>query len=155
MSRALLAATLVLALGCASDPRDAAAAVRAYDDALILAYRAGDRAGLEPVATARERKKIGVLLDLKKDEGLVLESELARLDVEAADRLGPDRVKVRTSEAWRYRDRPVAPGKPAGPAVEADMTLEYTVVRQDGRWKVDEVRMLTSRASQAPARGSP
>jgi hypothetical protein len=150
MRRALAAAVALALAACGGDAREAEQAVRRYDDASIAAYRAGTVEPLEALATARERKKVQVLVDLKKANGLVLESELRALDVERSERLGADLVKVRTRESWRYRDRPVAPGVPGGPSVSAEMTMEYSVVRDGGRWKVDDVRTLASRALEEP-----
>jgi len=134
------AAALALAAACSSDRSEAEGAVRAYDEALVAAYRANDPAPLARRATAREARKLAALIDLKKANGIVLESALEALEVESASRPAPDRLRVSTRERWRYFDRPLAPGSPPGQLFVAVMALDYVLVREGGDWKVDEVR---------------
>jgi hypothetical protein len=135
---ALLA--LGLAAACAADKGEAERAVRAYDAALAAAYRANDPAGLAPVATAREVRKVTALVDLKRAGGLVLESTLESLEVLAVTASSRERMEVSARERWRYFDRPAAGGPPPGPTFLVVVDLDYVVVREQGAWKVDEVR---------------
>jgi hypothetical protein len=142
------AALLVLALGaCARgdrDERDAVRAVRAYDEAVVRAFRTNDAGGMGEVATEKEAKRVTVLVDLKAADRLVLESTLERLEVLSAARVGPDGFTIRTAERWRYLDRPLAPGRVATPEVLAEMRMEYEVARENGRWRVDKTRTLAN-----------
>jgi hypothetical protein len=139
------AAALALAacLACASGRGEAEAAVRAYDEALAAAYRAGDVSLLAGAASAREQRKVAALVALKTAAGLVLESDLLRLEVTGAERAEGEMV-VTARERWRYFDRPVAPGKPAGPTFLVDMTLRYHFVREAGGWKMDRGETIAS-----------
>jgi len=132
-------AVAVLA-ACSSDRSEAERAVRAYDEALVAAYRANDPALVAPRVTARELRKVTALIDLKRSNGIVLESTLESLEVESASRPAPDRLQVSTRERWRYFDRPLAPGSPTGQVFVAVMALDYQLVREGGAWKVDELR---------------
>jgi len=138
--RAWLAAALALAAGCASDRAEAERAVRAYGEALAAAYRANDPAPAAPRVTARQLRKLTALIDLKRSNGIVLESALESLEVESASHPAPDRLQVFTRERWRYFDRPLAPGSPAGQVFVAVMALDYELVREGREWKVDELR---------------
>ncbi len=138
------ALALALAAACGSDRREAERAVRAYNDAAILAYRTGDLAPLREVATAGEANRVQVLVDLKAAARLVLESRLESLEVTGVERPDAGRMVVRTKERWRYHDRPLDPGRPQGIEFVADMALEYQLVRDGARWKVDRGRTLSS-----------
>lgn len=140
---ALVLATVVAA-GCSTDRREAERAVRAYNEAAVLAYRTRDLVPLREVATEKEWGKVVVLVDLKTASGLVLESELEALEVTGSEKPSPDRLKIVTRERWRYHDRPLQPGRPPGTVFVAQMTLEYDFVREDGRWKVDAARTLSN-----------
>ncbi len=143
--RALAAVALsAFAAGCSSDGREAERAVRGYNEAAILAYRTRDLSRLREVATEKEWGKVVVLVDLKTANGLVLESELLSLEVTRTARPSPDLLHVATRERWRYHDRPLRPGRPPGDVFVADMTLEYELVREDGRWKLDSARTLSN-----------
>ncbi len=132
------------AAGCSTERREAEHAVRAYNEAAILAYRTRDLAPLREVATEKEWGKVVVLVDLKTAAGLVLESELENLEVTRAEKPSPDLLKAATRERWRYHDRPLRPGRPPGTVFVANMTLEYDFVREGGRWKLDAARTLSN-----------
>ena len=141
----LVAAVVVLACAaCAGERRDAEAAVRAYNEALIAAYRSNDASGLREVATPEEYRKVVALVDLKKAAGLVLESRLESLALESAVYSGEAGLQAQTQERWRYHDRAVRPGAPVGPEFVAVMKMEYRLVRAEERWKVREVRTLSN-----------
>lgn len=142
-----LAALAVLAAACGrggGERAEAERAIRAYDDAIVVAYRSGDLAGLRETATEREWRKVVALVDLKRESRVVLESELQALEVTGVERRGADRLVARTRERWRYHDRPLEPGKPPGTVFVADMALEYELAREGGRWRTDLVRTLSN-----------
>lgn len=144
MSRHAAAALLLLLAACPSDRREAERAVRAYNEAAILAYRTRDFGPLKKVATEKEWGRVVVLVDLKSSNRLVLESELQALEVEGVQRPGPDAMTVTTRERWRYFDRPLDPGKPRGTVFVADMRLEYQFVRSAEGWRLDKARTLSA-----------
>jgi hypothetical protein len=153
VSRRALLLPLVAALACAPGDRDRRAAeqaVRAYDEALVRAFRSGDREGMRETATEREATRVRVLVVVKSADRLVLESTLERLDVVSAAPAGTDGFTVRTAERWRYHDRPLDPGRTAGPVFVAEMKLEYEVAREAGRWRVARVRTLASEYLEPP-----
>ncbi|HSN91983.1 MAG TPA: hypothetical protein VLS93_12205 [Anaeromyxobacteraceae bacterium] len=148
MSRAGRRASLGLlaALAACGDPArgEAERAVRAYNDAAIVAYRTREIGPLREVATEKEWGKVVVLVDLKTSNGVVLESELSSLEVTSASRPSPDRLEVATRERWRYFDRPLRPGRSPGPSFVAEMAMQYLLVREGGRWKVERVWTLSN-----------
>lgn len=119
-------------------------AIRAYNEATILAYRTGDLSGMEKVAMPDEARKVTALVDLKRAEKLVLESSLDRLEVLKSEPVGPDGATVETRERWTYQDRPLTPGTAPGTRFVAEMTMRYECVRDEGLWKVAQVRTLTN-----------
>ena len=140
--RAALVLVVVTLSGCArwKVARDAEAAVRTYDEAITVAYRTNDPRGLDQVAGAAEVRRLIALIDLKRNANLALESRLEDfqvLGVEAASDAG---AIVRTRERWRYWDRPLKPGMPAGSVFVADMWMTWTLGREGGRLKVLEGR---------------
>jgi hypothetical protein len=149
------AALLALALAaCSKGERELGAAVRAYDDELVRAYRTGDTSGLARLAGPKEARKVRVLVDLKSASRLVLESSLEAFEVVRVERASPDAAAVETRERWRYTDRHLEPGEPPGPTIVSEMTMRYALVREGGGWKVDEVTTLESRrAEEAPGAG--
>lgn len=151
----LAAALLLSACGAA---REAGRAVRAYDEALVRAYKLNDPAGLSKVATAAEVRRLAALIDLKVAARLVLESTLEELEVVRAEAApGGRSAAVETRERWRYFDRRLAPGQPPGPVFVAAMRMHYELVREGGTLKVREVRTLSNEYLQggapAPPRG--
>jgi hypothetical protein len=141
--RAAAAAALLALLACArGTDREVAAAVRAYDDALVLAYRTGDASRMTAVAAADEARRVQVLVDLKAAAQLVLEATLEELEVTRVE--AGARAVAETRERWRYYDRHLRPGEPSGPTIVSEMTMRYDLVREGGRWKVSAVKTLSS-----------
>ena len=153
LAAAWLLATGVAAAACgkARLGREAEAAVRAYDAAVVVAYRTNDPRGLERVAGPGEVRKLSALIDLKRAARLALESELEELELLGVESLGPDRMLARTRERWRYWDRPLRPGMAAGPIFVADMWLTWELGREEGAWKVLEGR--TERSTYLEPKG--
>lgn len=136
---------LAWALGCGSDdPATAEAAIRKYNDAVIVAYRANDPAGLPAVATTEEANKVLVLIDLKKGSNLVLESALESLEVTGTSRPDAGKLDASTKEKWSYHDRPLDPGKPAGTNYVVKMELDYHLIDDGSGWKVAGVDATAS-----------
>lgn len=158
-----LAFALAVALAACSRPeREAARAVREYDDALARAYREGDASGLARVAGAKEATRVRVLVDLKSASGLVLESTLESFEVTRVEvAAGGSAATVDTKERWRYFDRHLRPGEAPGSTFVADMSMRYDLAREDGRLRVHGVTTLASEylgarpAGAAHGRGAP
>jgi hypothetical protein len=140
----------VLALGTAGCEKQrlrwtAERVVRAYDEALAEAYRMSDATRLRDVAGAEETRRVQVLIDLKRASALVLESRLEALEVTSVRPEGADAITVGVRERWRYHDRPTRPGASAGPVFVAEMQMEWSLAREQGRWRVERGRTLSSR----------
>ncbi len=112
--------------------------VRAYCEALVVAYRTSDAGAVRPVTTEREWRKLFTLIDLKRADGLVLESKLESLMVTAVEQPGPGVMTVAATERWRYFDRPIKLGTPPGTEFVVEMDLMYSFVDEDGAWKMDQ-----------------
>jgi hypothetical protein len=118
--------------------------VRDYDEALILAFRTGDLASLRRNANEEEVNKVAALVDLKRAAGLVLEAEILSLDIESIEHIGPEGAVVHTTETWKYHDRAVAPGTAPGETFVSTMSMQYSMERHDGEWRVTQVRTVTN-----------
>lgn len=133
-----LAVTILALGGCTRwrTARELGAAVRAYNEALIVAYRTNDPRGLEKVAGEREVRKLIALIDLKRSGNLALESQLEEFEVLGVEASGAGAATVRTRERWRYRDRALKPGMSPGPSYRADMWMTWDLGLENGTWKV-------------------
>lgn len=140
------AAALLLGLAACGRHVEATALVRGYDDAVVEAYRTNDASGVKAVATPEEWRRVFALVDLKKAGGLVLESRLELLEVSKEERPNPRSLVVETHERWRYWDRAIVPGKPAGTVFVSDMKMRYTFTRDADAapLKVHDVRTLSN-----------
>lgn len=119
--------------------------VRDYNEALIYAYKSGDIRNLTKVAGEREVGIISVLIDTKRNAGLVLEASLEEIRVLRTEKTDRDAMLISTLERWRYFDRPIQPGKEAGPVIKADMEVQYECKKENGAWKVMKVKVLKTR----------
>jgi len=142
MRRDVMAALMLLA-ACSGSDRELGKAVGDYDDALVRAYATADASRLSEVATAKEAGRVQVLLDLKSNAKLVLESKIESFEVTRASSSG-DSATVETRERWRYHDRHLKPGEPQGPDFVAEMAMRYELLREGGRWKVASVSTLSN-----------
>jgi hypothetical protein len=140
-----LALALVLALGaCRSGEREAVGAVRAYDDTLVAAFRTGDASGLRDVASEDEARRVEVLLAIKAERRVVLESALESFEVVRVEVPARGAALVDARERWRYLERPLDPGAAAGPPVVSAMTMRYHLGPEGGRLKVRQVESIAS-----------
>ncbi len=140
-----ITAVAISALLLASCTNEAEHAVRAYNDALIVAFRTGDLAPLQSVAGEGERRKVEALVDLKRSSGLVLESTLESFAVEERRPTGSDGMIIETAERWRYFDRATVPGSPPGREVRSTMRMQYELGRdRHKRWRVLKVRTISN-----------
>jgi len=137
-----LAAGLSLT-ACHREERAAVAAVRAYDEAVIAAYRGNDISAMRELATGEELDRLTVLLGLKRASRLTMMAELQRFETRKVE-AGRGTATVTTEERWRYFDRPDDPTLPSGDTFLADMVLEYSLVKDGGAWKVRKARTLSS-----------
>jgi hypothetical protein len=138
----VISAALIFAGIACTGNDEALKIVRAYNDAVIMAYRTGDTGRLPAVAGEREARVIGVLIATKRSAGLVLESSLEHLDVVRFDKTSPGAALVETRERWRYYDRPLKPGGAAGQIIQAEMKVQYTCERTGSVWRVMNVKVL-------------
>jgi hypothetical protein len=137
LSLALLAAA---SAGCrrTSEP-EARGLVERYNRVVSEAYRRGDVKLVDPVVGPREGKKLTGLIGVRLDLGLTLDSELLSLDVTGVEREGGS-LRVFTRETWRYRDRRIGDGEQVGDEARDEYEMQYTFVRQDGAWVVDDLK---------------
>lgn len=142
--RLALAGAWLACAACTPGRAEVVEAVRAYDAALATAYRTGDAGPLSRFADPDEVRRVTVLLEIKKESGLVLESALESFEATRVEVRGAE-ATVTTAERWRYHDRPLDPTRPAGEVHLADMVLSYRLAREGGAWKVRSASTDSSR----------
>ncbi len=140
----ILTLVLLLQIISCSDSSESSALklINAYNRASIQAYRTSDFSALKDVAGDKELRIISVLVETRRNAGLVLESTLEELKVTSVKSSGQHGMIVETKERWRYHDRSLSPGKPPGKVIIADMTMRYECSKESGNWKVMKVTTI-------------
>jgi hypothetical protein len=144
---------LLLAVGGCQQPagKQFEIVIRDYNKEAINAYRTGDTKPLRAFASEKESNKVQVLVDIKRNNGLILESELQKLEILESKKSSVDVWTVRTKERWSYHDQPMKAGQPPGKTIIADMVLVYTLQQGKAEWKVENVKAeSTSYLGEAP-----
>lgn len=132
---AVVVALAGAACGGGRDDARAGALVRAYNDRVVLAYRAADPQLVEEVAGPEEAKRLTGLIGVKLDQGLTLDAILLELEVRGVARRDGE-VLVSTRERWAWTERRVGSGDAVGAPSEDRYELRYRLGRAGGRWKV-------------------
>jgi len=150
--------TLVLALGLwvgctggrevAPDDRQAIEAVlRAYADSMAAAYQAGDAAGIASLATEREQQRLAISIRELADEGRALRPVLKSFVVESIERAGNASVAANTLEVWDLRVVALGTEQQVSESLDQENRLTYSLVREQGKWRVLSRLLRTSSAS--------
>jgi hypothetical protein len=129
----LTIAALALTSGChAADEREGQAAVQRYLDLLAKAYRASDAELVDPLLGDEQGLKVTGLIGVKRDMGLVLDATLLQIEFDKVTRDGAALV-VETRERWKYLDRRIGTGQPAGPESTDAYRMRYRFERKEGK----------------------
>jgi len=144
MRRVVVAAAVALgtAVACGGGPgEEAREAVMRYNRVIVDAYRTADIARVDTVVApgSEDGRRLTGLIGAKLDMGVRLDAELIQLEVTGSLREG-DRLRVWTSERWRYRERRIGSDKVVGEESEDEYEMLYLFTRVEGAWMVDEVR---------------
>jgi hypothetical protein len=70
-----------------------------------------------------------------------MKTEIAELKIDKA-KVTEDRATVRTSEKWRYWWADRKTGAITKPKREESYELEYNLLKNNGRWRVDSIKNL-------------
>jgi hypothetical protein len=140
-----ICSTVIVLGACSRGIDESESVVRKYNAALIRAFASGDTAPLNSIAGEREVRKVGTLMDFKRNAGLVLESELLNLTVNSYTGTADNASTVTTTERWRYFDRSLKPGIPQGKTIKAEMKLKYFLKKESGVWKVEKVEGISTK----------
>ncbi len=137
---ALVGLIASIPIGCRRhSSQEALQLVLRYNNAVAEAYRQGDVKFALPVVGSREEHRIGGLIGARSEFGMVLDSELLRLEVLHTEYEG-DALSVRTHESWSYLDRRASTGKPVGLPHRDEYDMVYMFKRDATNWLVDEIR---------------
>jgi hypothetical protein len=134
-----LASLLVLA-ACSSGPTSAEAeqVVRRYNALVIDAYRTGDYRIAEPIVGQDELRKLVGHIGAKTDQGLTLDAQLLDITIQGVER-GGEATLVSTEERWKYVNRRMGSGEPAGPESTDRYRMKYHLKKVGKIWVVDQI----------------
>jgi hypothetical protein len=107
-----------------------------YHVALVAAYTAGDAGKLALVATEREQARIAGQIAAFEAQGTALRPALERLTVESVSTAGRTSIAVAALEKWDLRTVALGTEQTLGEAPDQENRVEYTLIRDGGRWKV-------------------
>jgi hypothetical protein len=147
--------TLVIAACRPDEPTDAALRgeverlLAAYGAALVEAYTKGDAEALAGVATERERFRIAQQIASFEAQGTGLRPVLKSLAVESIERAGRTSLTAVTDELWDLRTVALGTELPMGEELDQQNRIEYTLLRDQGRWLVLSRNLRTSSADAA------
>lgn len=117
-------------------------AVAMYNNALIEAYRSQSFEGLRRVSVGREVDRVSAWVGAYLQSGMVMEARLLSLRFDGVEVKG-ERATVRTSEEWSYRWLDYRTGRVVEPLKRIDYRMRYRLVRRDGRWLVERVKIVS------------
>lgn len=132
---ALAGLALVLA-ACGPSDADLRGAVRAYTSGVIEAYRTSDSTPVHGITGADEERRITALIGVKRDAGVTMDAHLLELRFGGIERRGGEYL-VSTEERWRYEDRRIGGGAPAGPETTDRYWMQYHLRREGKRLVVE------------------
>jgi hypothetical protein len=92
-------------------------------------------------ASDYEASRVVAFVTEDRAKGRVMRSRLSELIFENITAAG-DTMEARTSERWEYDYLDLETGKPRDPLREISYKLEYTLVRQEGKWLVAKLEQL-------------
>lgn len=115
------------------------AAVQSYLDSITYAYHAADSSLATPAMTAWEWVRVDAYIEKNRQEDKGIEQQLENIAFTAQAGQEPT-VTVSTTEDWVYRYFALADGAYMSDELTASYVNDYTVVLQNGQWKVDKVK---------------
>lgn len=116
------------------------AGVRAYLDAISFAYRTGASDVASQTMSGAELVRVDAYIELNRQQGRSIEQTLT--DIEFGQLKGTEpTLTVGATEDWVYRYVPVGGSATGTQELSASYTTEYTVILDDGKWKVDSVKV--------------
>lgn len=134
--RLALAALALGAAACGPSDADLRGAVRAYASGVIEAYRTSDSTPVHGITGADEERRITALIGVKRDAGVTMDAHLLELRFGGIERRGGEYL-VSTEERWRYEDRRIGGGAPAGPETTDRYWMQYHLRREGKRLVVE------------------
>ncbi len=133
----------------ASDNRAAVRlAVSKYSVAIISAYKDIDLGLLNEVATKEHKDKVSAVINAYMQANEVMEAELLHLDFVGVEIKGEE-AEVRTTEDWSYRWVDYDTREIREPEKKLHYEMSYELLYSDGRWLVDEVKVLEEHEAAA------
>lgn len=119
-----------------TSPQDA---VRSYLDEITFAYHSADSSVASQTMTAYEWVRVDAYIEKNRQEGRGIEQTVTAFEISGEAGTEPT-VTVSAEEAWMYRYFSLEDGSYQSEELTAAYQTEYTVVMEDGLWKVDKVK---------------
>lgn len=107
-----------------------------YHLALVAAYTSGDAGKLAEVATEREQARIAGQIAAFEAQGTALRPSVERVTVESVSSAGRTSIAVAALEKWDLRTVALGTEQTLGEAPDQENRVDYTLIRDAGRWKV-------------------
>jgi len=145
----LLAAFLIPACGGFNEVSDAdrsaiEVVLRDYAESMADAYASGEPSGVAELATEREQNRLAISIAELQAEGRALRPKLQRLVVDSIERAGSTSVAVNTIEVWDLRVVALGTEQTVSESLAQENRLTYSLVREQGRWRVLSRLLRTS-----------
>ena len=133
---------LVVVSGCSSkktnEKTELKTVIAKYNNAIIEAYKNQNFEHFMQVATDKEIKKIGIIINSFRQADQIMEAELQKIDFQEIKTQG-DKADVNTSEDWSYRWIDYKTGQEVEPLKNIHYEMLYHLIKKDGRWLVEKV----------------
>lgn len=120
------------------DEKELTKAVLKYNEVLAEVYQRNDSQILSPYATPREVNRVMMHLLFFEKEKITADMESEDIEFTSA-LIDLEKGVVKTKEKWVYREFNLESGETILPKQEFRYHATYHLLRDKGRWKVDQV----------------
>ena len=144
---------LLVISGCSSksmsEKTELKTVIAKYNNAIIEAYKNQNFEHFMQVATDKEIKKIGIIINSFRQADQIMEAELQKIDFQEIKTQG-DKADVNTSEDWSYRWIDYKTGQEVEPLKNIHYEMLYHLIKKDSRWLIEKVEEVEKdKAKQA------
>ena len=138
---ALLLGGLCCASGCGGgkEEKEVGSLVQNYVSLMQAVYERADLSIIYPLTTEKELKKVFPIIQALQATGNRMKTEILEFKIKGAS-VKATRATVTTVEKWRFWWVDAKTGAITKPKAEESYRLEYQLVKDDGRWKVDSIK---------------
>mgnify|MGYP001577914302 FL=1 len=114
--------------------------IKNYTRVLIEAYKTGNPGLFKGLAAEKEIRKRDIMISSWLSAGEYMDADLKKLKFKEV-KITSDTAVVKTSEKWTFQYRDVKTEEVVDPQKTVSYEMAYTLVKEDGRWLVSELRI--------------